>query len=213
MNLDLTNKIYHDEAAARAHMEEQLWPNGTVCPHCQSQDATELAGKAHRSGLYQCNDCRQQFSVTVGTVFERSKIGLHQWVLATHLMSSGKKGVPAKQIQRQLGVTYKTAWFMMHRIREAMDDSKTNEPIGGNGKTVESEESFVGGKKKNVHRGKPEPKKYPVVALVERGGEIRVQHVADVTAKTLRATLKKHMSKQSHLMTDDCELAPEICTA
>ncbi len=203
MKLNLTNKIYNDEGAARAHLEEQLWPNGPVCPHCQSQDATELAGKAHRKGLYQCNGCREQFSVTVGTVFERSKIGLHKWVLASHLMASSKKGVSAKQIERQLGVSYKTAWFIMHRIREAMNPDAKSGPIGGKGKTVEADETFVGGKAKNVHRGKPTPKKYPVVALIERNGEIRAQHVADVTAKTLRATLAKHVSQQSHMMTDD----------
>ena len=203
MKLNLTNKIYNDENAARTHLEEQLWPNGPACPHCKSEDATELAGKAHRKGLFQCNDCREQFSVTVGTVFERSKIGLHKWVLATHLMASGKKGVSAKQIERQLGVSYKTAWFMMHRIREAMTPATETGPIGGKGKTVEADETFVGGKAKNVHRGKPAPTKYPVVALIERDGEIRAQHVADVTAKTLRATLAKHTSAQSHLMTDD----------
>ena len=118
--MDITNPIYNDEDAARAHLEEQLWPDGPVCPHCQSKNATALAGTAHRKGLYQCNDCREQFSVTVGTVFERSKIGLHKWVLATHLMAASKKGMSAKQLERMLGVTYRTAWFMMHRIREAM---------------------------------------------------------------------------------------------
>src|SRR5436190_2848751 len=119
MKIDLTNKIYNDEDAARAHLEEQLWPDGPVCPHCRSKDATPLKGKAHRKGLYQCNECREQFSVTVGTVFERSKIGLHKWVLATHLMAASKKGMSAKQIERMLGISYKSAWFVMHRIREA----------------------------------------------------------------------------------------------
>ena len=111
--------------------------------------------------------CREQFSVTVGTVFERSKIGLHKWVLAAHLMAASKKGMSSKQLQRMLGVTYKTAWFMTMRLREAMNDAKAG-PIGGEGKIVESDETFVGGKKKNVHKGKPEPKKHAVHALVER---------------------------------------------
>jgi len=128
--MDITNPIYHDEDEARAHLEAQLWPDGPICPHCQSKDATPLKGKAHRKGLYQCNNCREQFSVTVGTVFERSKISLHKWVLATHLMAASKKGMSAKQIQRMLGVTYKTAWFMMHRIREAMSPGKDAGPIG-----------------------------------------------------------------------------------
>ena len=104
----LTNKIYNDDEAARAHLEEQLWPDGPVCPHCQSNAATALAGKAHRKGLYQCNECREQFSVTVGTVFERSKISLAKWVLAAHLMAASKKGMSSKQFARMLGVSYKT---------------------------------------------------------------------------------------------------------
>lgn len=203
MKLDITNKIYHDEDAARAHLEEQLWPNGPVCPHCGSTEATALKGKAHRKGLYQCNDCREQFSVTVGTVFERSKIKLHKWVLAAHLMGSSKKGVSSKQLERMLGVTYKTAWFMSMRLREAMTDEVPAGGLGGENKVIEADETFVGGKKKNVHKGKPEPKKHPVVALVERDGGMRASHVADVTAKTLRETLVTQASRKSYLMTDE----------
>ena len=156
----------------------------------------------HRRGLYQCNSCREQFSVTVGTVFERSKIPLHKWVLATHLMAASKKGMSSKQFQRMLGVSYKTAWFMTMRIREAMRDGKAG-PIGGEGKIVESDETFVGGKAKNVHKGKPIPKKKPGVALVERGGKMRARHVADVTAKSLRKVLNTQASQKSELHTDD----------
>ncbi len=148
MKFDITNQIYNDEDAARAHLEAQLWPMGPICPHCKSQDVTALHGKSHRKGLYQCNvsACRQQFSVTIGTVFESSKIGLHKWVLASHLMAASKKGISAKQIERMLGVTYKTAWFMMHRIREAMSPASVKDagPVGGAGKTVEADESFIG---------------------------------------------------------------------
>src|SRR5262245_17179850 len=204
MKLDITDKIYNDEDAARAHLEKQLWPNGPVCPHCGSFNNTALHGKAHRKGLYQCNEpeCREQFSVTVGTVFERSKVPLHKWVLAAQLMGASKKGMSSKQIQRMLGVTYQTAWFMTMRLREAMRD-KYSAPIGGEGKVIESDEAFVGGKKKNVHKGKPEPKKHPVHALVERGGEIRAKHVADVTAKTLRRNLATMTSRKSELHTDE----------
>ncbi|NJO34570.1 MAG: IS1595 family transposase [Rhodospirillales bacterium] len=204
MKLDITNKIYNDPDAARAHLEEQLWPNGPVCPHCGSFNATALEGKAHRKGLYQCNEheCREQFSVTVGTVFERSKIGLHKWVLAAHLFAASKKGISSKQIQRMLGVTYKSAWFMTMRLREASKD-KYASPIGGEGKIVESDETFVGGKKKNVHKGKPEPKKHAVHALVERGGEVRAKHVADVTAKTLREAIFTQASRKSEFHTDE----------
>ncbi len=206
MAFDITNPIYNDADKARIHLEQQLWPEGPVCPHCASQHATALEGKAHRKGLYQCNSCREQFSVMVGTVFERSKIGLHKWVLATHLMAASKKGMSAKQIERMLGVTYKTAWFMMHRIREAMSPSDNNEgtdPIGGAGKVVEADETFVGGKAKNAHKSKPIPTKQPVVALVERGGKARAKHVADVTAKTVREVLVTHASRKSELNTDD----------
>lgn len=202
MKLDITNKIYNDEDAARAHLEEQLWPSGPVCPHCGSFNSTKLDGKAHRKGLRQCNDCRDQFSITVGTVFERSKIPLHKWTLAAHLMGASKKGVSSKQIQRMLGVTYKTAWFMTMRLREAMR-SKYVSPIGGEGKIVESDETFVGGKKKNVHKGKPEPKKHAVHALVERGGEVRVKHVADVTARTLREAIVTQADRKSEIHTDE----------
>jgi len=133
-----------DPVAARKHLEELRWPGGSECPHCELIDATPLKGKAHREGVYQCNDCREQFTVTVGTVFERSKIGLHKWLLATHLMCASKKGISAHQLHRMLGVTYKTAWFMTHRIREAM--KQDDGPLGGPGKTVEADETYVGGK-------------------------------------------------------------------
>jgi len=202
MKLDITNKIYNDPDAARAHLEEQLWPDGPFCPHCGSFAATKLEGKAHRPGLYQCNDCREQYTVTVGTVFERSKIPLHKWVLASHLVAASKKGMSSKQLQRMLGVTYKSAWFMTMRLREAMTDPKAG-PLGGDGKIVESDETFVGGKKKNVHKGKPEPKKHAVHALVERGGAMRAKHVADVTARTLKKNLKELADRKSALHTDE----------
>jgi transposase-like protein len=204
MKLDITNKIYNDEDAARAHLEQQFWPDGPFCPHCGSFAATQLEGKAHRKGLYQCNEaeCRQQFSVTVDTVFERSKIPLHKWVLASHLFAAGKKGTSSKQIQRMLGISYKSAWFVTMRLREASTNPKAG-PVGGEGKTVESDETFVGGKKKNVHRGKPEPRKHAVHALVERGGHVRATHIADVSARTLKEALTKGADRKSKLRTDD----------
>lgn len=207
MSFDLTNPIFHDDEAARAHLEAQRWPNGAECPHCgehHGERITKLEGKAHRAGLYQCNTCREQFSATVGTVFERSKIPLAKWMMAVHLMAAGKKGTSAKQIERMLGVTYKTAWFMMHRIREAMSMTPaTSGPLGGTGKVVESDETFVGGKAKNAKKGKPTPKKVPVVALIERGGEMRARVVADVTAKSVRNVLVTQVSRKSELHTDD----------
>jgi len=144
----LDSPIFQDADAARVHLEAQRWPNGPVCPHCGNADPvriTAMQGKAHRAGLYNCMECRDQFTVTVGTVFERSKIALNKWLLATFLLSSSKKGMSAHQLHRMLGVTYKTAWFMAHRIREAMkEDVKSAGPIGGEGKTVEADETYIG---------------------------------------------------------------------
>src|SRR5258706_2020867 len=138
---------FTDDNAARDHLESIRWPKGAVCPHCGGTERNvRLQGTSHRPGLWFCGDCRTQFTVTVGTVFERSKVPLHKWVLATHLICSSKKGMSAHQLHRTLGVTYKTAWFMSHRIREAMgDDAPT--PMGENGAPVEVDETYWGNKK------------------------------------------------------------------
>jgi transposase-like protein len=202
--IDLTNPIFSDATKAREYLESERWPNGPVCPHCGAKhEGTKLQGKSTRPGVYKCKACEKPYSVTVGTVFEKSKIPLNKWLLATFLITGSKKGISAHQIHRQLGVTYKTAWFMCHRIREAMTPAAKSEgPIGGGGKTIEADETFVGGKAKNVHKGKPIPPKRPVVALVERGGEVRAKHVADVTAKTVREVLVTKAKRESDLKTD-----------
>lgn len=202
---DFTSPIFHDAEKAREHLEAQRWPNGPVCPHCNGRDAaTKLKGKSTRPGVYKCKACEKPFSVTVGTVFERSKIPLNKWLFATYLMASSKKGISAEQISRMVGVTYKSAWFMCHRIREAMTPvAGSVGPLGGEGKVIESDETFVGGKAKNAHKSKPIPKKHAVHALVERGGEVRASHVADVTAKTLRTALVTQAKRSSELHTDD----------
>jgi transposase-like protein len=157
--MNLSDPIFADEAKAREHLEKTRWPHGPVCPHCGVvNEATKLEGRAHRPGLYQCNACREQFTATVGTVFERSKVPLNKWLLATYLMSSSKKGISAHQIGRTLGVTYKTAWFMCHRIREAMNPTSPA-PLGGEGKIVEADASYVGGKEANKHKSKRDSKK------------------------------------------------------
>lgn len=133
-----------NDDAAREHLESIRWPNGATCPHCGGIDRqSKLKGKSHRAGLYFCGYCRQQYTVTVDTVFERSKVPLHKWVLATHLLCSSKKGMSAHQIHRTIEVTYKTAWFMCHRIREAMA-IKTDEQLGGNSAPVEVGETYWG---------------------------------------------------------------------
>nr|MBA2467161.1 IS1595 family transposase [Sphingomonas sp.] len=182
----------------RKHLEALRWPNGAECPHCNLINATPITGG--RDGLYQCNSCREQFTVTVGTVFERSKIGLNKWMLATYLLASSKKGFSAHQLHRTLGVTYKTAWFMMHRIREAMVSDGT--PLGGPGKIVEADEAFVGGKKNRRLSGKVAPKK-KVVSLIERGGRARSFHVANIHSTTLRSALVTNIDRASTLMTDE----------
>ena len=142
--MNLTDPIFTDADAARAHLEATRWADGVVCPHCGGVDRnTRMEGKKHRPGLFQCGDCRKQFTVTVGTVFERSKVPLNKWLLATYLMASSKKGISAHQLHRTIGVTYKTAWFMFHRIREAMrDDTPVN--FGSGGGMVEVDETFIG---------------------------------------------------------------------
>lgn len=210
MSYDLTAAIYQDADAARKHLEALRWPNGAVCPHCGCLGATKLEGSKHRAGVYQCNECREQFTVTVGTVFERSKISLNKWLLATHLMCSSKKGMSAHQIGRMLGVTYKTAWFMCHRIREAMNgEGGATGGMGGSNKVVEVDETYVGGKAKNRAHREPAPKK-AVVALVEREGYVKSFHVANVTGNTLRPIIVQHVSRQSMLMTDESKVYPKI---
>src|SRR5882724_819696 len=124
MDAHLTSPIFTDEAAAREYLEASRWPNGAYCPKCgEAENVHKLEGASHRPGLYQCNSCRQHFTVTVGTVYERSHVPLNKWLLATYLLCSSKKGFSSHQLHRTLGVTYKTAWFMSHRIREAMIDA------------------------------------------------------------------------------------------
>ena len=189
-----------DAVAARKHLEAVHWPDGPVCRHCGSLKVTRLEGKKHRDGLIQCNDCREQFTVTVGTVFERSKVPLNKWLLCNHLLCASKKGMSAKQMERMLGVTYKTAWFMCHRIRKAME-VEANGPLGGPDKFVEADETFVGGKARNRKFRAPAPKKV-VVSLVERGGEARSFHFANVHGNTIRALVMTNVDRASHLMTD-----------
>ena len=203
---DLTNPIFTDADKAREHLESINWPEGPFCPHCgEVENVHRLQGKSHRAGLVQCNSCLKNFTVTVGTVFERSKVPLNKWMLATYLLASSKKGMSAHQIHRMLGVTYKTAWFMCHRIREAMKPSNPG-PMGGPNSYVEVDETFVGGKQHNRAFRKPAKKKI-VVALVERdtlgvGCKVRSFHVANVTSKTLRPLVVTHVTRDTYLLTD-----------
>ena len=201
MDVNITDPIFHDEAKAEAHIEASRWGGEPVCPHCGTTDVTRMGGKT-QAGMFQCNDCRDKFTVRTGTVMERSHLPLNKWLLATHLMAASKKGVSAAQMGRMLGVTYKTAWFLCHRIREAMDGATGNGPLGGQNKVVEADETYVGGKAKNRATRKPAKKK-AVMALVEREGHVRSFHVANVNAKDLRSLIVTNVDRGSHLMTDE----------
>jgi transposase-like protein len=208
--VDLRSPIYHDETKARAHLESLLWPQGPVCPRCGVMDdrITKLAGKSTRPGVYKCKDCRKPFSVTVNTVMESSKVPLTKWLLAAQLMASSKKGMSALQLMRMIGSNYETAWFLFHRLREAAADPKGG-PLGGEGKHVEVDETYIGGKEHNKHAskklkaGRGNVGKMPVVSLVERDGKMRSFHIANVTGKSLRPVLLKHINAKSRLVTDE----------
>lgn len=205
----LNQPHFQDADKAREHLEALRWPHGPVCPHCGSVRAPlVLEGKAYRPGLYKCNDCYGQFTVTVGTVFERSKIALNVWLQAVHLMCASKKGISAKQLERMLGVSYKTAWFMSHRIREAMTGDNST-MLGGPGSSgvVEADETFWGtattesGAKKTARGGFQH--KMMVVSLVERDGNKRSFHIPTVNGKTLGAVLQSQISEKARLITDE----------
>jgi transposase-like protein len=203
MKFDLTNPVFRDDTKAREYLESLHWPDGPVCPRCESMRATKVGGTTARPGLYMCNDCRRQFTVTVGTIFEDSKVPLSKWLLAYRLLSGGKKGHSSNELSRMLGITYKSAWFMAHRIRESMKDDGS--PLGGPGKTVESDEAFVGGKKHKRLSGKVAPMK-KVMTLVERDGRARSFHVANLNHNNIRGAIVTNVHRSSTLMTDDARV-------
>jgi transposase-like protein len=210
-NAILSAPQFHNEEAAFAHVEALLWPNGPVCPHCGaiSEHVGRLAGKSSRVGLRKCYACRGTFTVRMGTIFEDSHLALHLWLQVIHLMCASKKGIATRQIQRMLQCSMKTAWFLTHRIREAMKAGGLG-PLGGEGKTVEADETFIGGKEKNRHKSKRAKThlggswgKETVFTLVERDGSVRSMHVASVTAATLRPILVAQVHAATALYTDD----------
>lgn len=205
MKNELTAPRFVDADKARDHLESLRWADGVVCPHCGSKaEHYALKGKSHRPGLWKCKDCREQFSVTVGTVFERSKIALNVWLLAVHLICASKKGMSSHQLHRMLGVTYKTAWFMTHRIREAM--TSEGGMLGGGGQAVEVDETYWGTSKEMPKGARGYEHKMKVVSLVERDGNKVSYHMPKVTAATLRPVLEAKIAAKAKLMTDEASV-------
>jgi transposase-like protein len=207
----LSEPQYHSEEAAYAFVESHVWRDGRVCPHCGVVGRSgPLKGKSTRIGVYKCYACRKPFTVKVGTVFESSHVKLHIWLQAMFLLCSSKKGMSTHQLHRTLGVTLKTAWFMTHRIREAMREGKLPDGLGGEGKFVEADETYVGGKAKNRAYAEKLPRHEPVVALVERKGRVASFHVPNVNATNLKPILKEQISPKSDLRTDESSLYTAI---
>lgn len=213
LTLDEIMARFSTDEAAREYLEAVRWENGRYCPHCGNADDARIHAITPnptakvRPGLYDCGACRQQFTVTVGSVFESSKVPLRKWLVAFYLLCSSKKGFSALQLQRVLDLgSYRTAWFMMHRIRYAMKDGIVFEKMTG---TVEADETYVGARRKRgSKRGRPGPDshKAPVVALVQRGGKVRSMHVERVTAENLKTALRENVDPSATLVTDELHL-------
>lgn len=216
MSCDLTHPAFTCEDAARETLEASRWPNGAVCPFCKAQEGVKpLGGKSMGAGWYHCKLCRQKFTVRVGTLYERSHIPLHKWLFATHLLTSSKKGMSAHQLHRMLGVTYKSAWFMAHRIRAAMAPAPDAGPLGGEGKIVEADETYHGhmddkSKGKRTIRGKRGlAGKRPIISLVERGGSVRSFYAGIATKALVTDIVKANIAKETTLFTDESRLYGE----
>ena len=208
LNLDQLSQVFADEAKAREFFEKRRWPNGPDCPHCQSASVYILTAKpGSRSpvppGVYKCAKCGKKFTVRIGTTFEESKLPLRKWLMALHLLSSSKKGVSSHQIARELGITVKSAWFLTHRIREAMAHGPLAEMLSGH---VEVDETYVGGKPRKgtgKHKRGRGTSKAPVMVLVERDGKAKCHPVENVTAETLQGEVAVAVAKEAVVMTDE----------
>lgn len=207
LSLSQATKMTEDEA--RQYIESVLWPNGPVCPHCGSIKSWSIKGESVRPGVYECSECGKQFTVTIGTIMQGSHISLRQWLIAFHLMTSSKKGISALQLQRNLGLgSYKSAWHLAHRIRLSMNEESVQKALKG---TVEVDETYVGGKPRKENKGS-KPKKHkrgrgtdkvPVLALVERKGNVFSKPIENVNAKTLKGAIRTLVHKDSTIMTDE----------
>jgi transposase-like protein len=200
----ISDKHFHNEQAAYDFVEARVWPNGPVCPHCGGVERiSKMGGKSTRIGAYKCYQCRKPFTVKVGTIFESSHIPLRHWLQAIFLMASSKKGISSNQLHRTLGCTLKTAWFMSHRIREAMRSTDTT-PMGSGGKVVEADETFFGRVEGGAKHGRRAwSHKNVVFTLVERGGSARSFHVDGVRVADLQVHMEQHVSPEANLRTDE----------
>lgn len=204
MSSILSKPYFHNEEAAYEFVESKLWPNGATCPRCGTTErVSKMQGKSTRIGTYKCYECRKPFTVKVGTIFESSHIPMRLWLQAIYLISSSKKGISSNQLHRTLGITLKSAWFMTHRIREAMKDT-SGDLLGGGGSTVEVDETFIGNKKKKGTKGRGYAHKEKVLSLVERDtGRARSFHVEAVNAATLIPIIKEQIAADTNIMTDE----------
>jgi len=204
MTFDLTAPMFTNEAAAVAHLENDRWPGGTVtCPLCGCGDKIHKMGGKTQAGMYVCYDCKGKFTVRTGTVFERSHIPLHKWLLATYLMGSSKKGISAHQLHRMLGITYKSAWFMAHRIREAMAPANTGNTFGSGGGIVEVDETFIG-RKRGMAKKAAHHHKMKVLTLVDRNSKQALSRVlSHLDLKEIVPIMRNNISKEAKLVTDE----------
>lgn len=208
LNLAELSELFSDEEKARDFLEKRRWPDGANCPRCQSERVYKLTAKPSsrkpvRPGVYKCAGCRKQFTVRIGTIFEESKLPLRKWLMAFHLLSSSKKGISSHQIARELDITVKSAWFLTHRIREAMKDGPLAEMLKGQ---VEVDETYVGGKPRKgtgKHKRGRGTKKAPVMVLIERGGNARCRPIENVKGKTLKGEVAVNVAKEAVIMTDE----------
>lgn len=217
MSSVLSDRHFHNEAAAYRFVEKRIWPNGPVCPHCKATDRiSPMNGASTRIGTYKCYHCRKPFTVKVGTIFESSHVKMHLWLQAIFLIASSKKGISANQLHRTLGVTLKTAWFIGHRIREAMREGGLG-PLGGEGMIVEADETYYGKQAdpqpSEQRKGRPYLKggqgpsgKRAILGLIERGGSVRTFHVAQATKVNVAELVTANVSRESKLYTDESRL-------
>jgi transposase-like protein len=215
LELGIYDERFTDPLKAAAYLESLRWPNGPVCPHCGESERKPYLLKSKTRRLWKCAACRKQYTVTVNTIFEGSHIPLNKWLLAFYLLCASKKGMSAHQLHRMLGVTYKSAWFMAHRIRYAMEQPPFARQLTG---TVEVDETYIGGKRRRPNRVESAPldprkpdyrlqtgrgsDKTPVVLLVERGGQARSFRMANVTSDSLKGAIRRHVAREAHIRTD-----------